>query len=392
MKFINYTNHTINKSDFKYLSYALKQEKLTTGNLVKKFEHKLSKFCKAKYALTTNSATSSLLLSFMSVGAVEDDIIIMPVVNFIAAVNMAKFLKLKIYFSDVDPDTGQSTPELVEQCIKKNGLKNIKIILTMYLGGHAYNVTDFYKLKKKYKCYLIEDACHAFGSKYFLNNKKSYLIGSCKHSDISTFSFHPAKTITTGEGGLITTNNLKIFNRAKLLRSHGLVRPLNKPKNKIYNHWEYENSTLGFNFRLSDLNCALGISQLKNIKKNINKKIKLANAYISYLKNLDFIKIPIIKNEKQLSSVHLLNVIFKKIHTFSEKEAFLKYMLKNYVICQIHYTPIWNFKAFKKINSKNFPNSKLYYIKSVSLPLYSELKLIDVKKICTLIVKYHGSK
>jgi dTDP-4-amino-4,6-dideoxygalactose transaminase len=388
MKLINYTKHKIYKSDFQYLKYSLRQKKLSSGKIVKDFENKLKIFCKSKYSLTTNSATSSLLISYMSLNVKEGDIIILPIINFIAAANMAKFLKLKIYFCDVDPVTGQSTPELVEKCIKENKIKKIKIIVTMYLGGHAYNVVNFYKLKLKYRCYLIEDACHALGSKYFLN-KKSFMIGSCKHSDISTFSFHPAKTITTGEGGLITTNSYKIYNKAKQLCSHGLIRPTSSSKDKVYKHWKYDSFSPGFNFRLSDINCALGLSQLKNIKKTIIQKINLINIYKYYLKKLDYIEFPSIKDKSQYSSVHLLNVIFRNINTISQKEKFLEYLAINKVICQIHYNPMWNFKSFQNLNPKKYLNSKIYYIKSVSLPLYSNLTSKDVKKICRLIIKYY---
>jgi dTDP-4-amino-4,6-dideoxygalactose transaminase len=159
------------------------------------------------------------------------------------------------------------TPETLLACIKKNKLKKIKAILTMYMGGFPENVVEFYKIKKKYRCFLIEDACHALGAKYEHKSKDIY-IGSCKHSDIAVFSLHPVKTITAGEGGLVTTNSKLIYQRILELRSHGIIR------NKKNYHWKYNIYELGFNYRLSDLNCALAISQLKkiNLLSSIDQK------------------------------------------------------------------------------------------------------------------------
>ena len=135
----------------------------------------------------------------------------MPAINFIAVYNMAKLMNAKIFLADVDSLTGQMTPKTLLKCIKNNKLKKIKAIVTMYLGGYPENVIEFYKIKKRFNCYLIEDACHAFGARYFYN-KKYLPVGCCKHADISTFSLHPVKSITTGEGGIITTNNKSFYN------------------------------------------------------------------------------------------------------------------------------------------------------------------------------------
>ena len=212
MKKIPYGRQYIDSQDIRIVSKALQEDLITTGRYVKKFEKKISDFLKVKYAVSCNSGTSALHLALMAINLKKDDVIIMPAINFIAVYNMARFMNAKIILSDVDALTGQMTPNLLLECIKNNKLKKIKAIITMYLGGYPENVVEFYKIKKKFKCYLIEDACHALGSRY-LFNKKFLPIGSCKHSDISTFSLHPVKTITSGEGGLVTTNNKFFYNR-----------------------------------------------------------------------------------------------------------------------------------------------------------------------------------
>ena len=255
IKIIPYGRQYIDQSDINLVSTSLKQDMITTGNYVKKFENKTSKFLKAKYTLSCNSGTAALHLAFCAVGLKKNDVIIMPAVNFIAAFNMASNLGANIYLADVDSATGQMTPKTLINCINKYKLTKVKVILTMYMGGFPENVFDFFKIKKKYKCILIEDACHAFGAKYYAQDVQ-YKIGSCNHSDISIFSFHPLKPITTGEGGLLSTNSKKFYNLAKIFRSHGIIK--NKKK-----YWEYDVIKSGYNYRLSDINCALGISQLK---------------------------------------------------------------------------------------------------------------------------------
>ena len=175
----------------------------------------------------------------------------MPSVNFVSSYNICITLGAKVYLADVDEYTGQMTPNTLNQCIKKYRLRKVKAIIHMYNGGHPIDAEKFLYFKKKLNCYIIEDACHALGSSY-LYKKKFIKVGSCKHSDISTFSLHPLKTITTGEGGLVTTNNLKIDEKIKIFRSLGIKRKFNK-------HWKYDVVLKGFNFRLNDFQCALNL-------------------------------------------------------------------------------------------------------------------------------------
>ena len=188
MKNIYYGRQYIDKSDLKSVSDSLLEDKITTGNLVNKFENKLKKYLKCNFVKVCNSGTSALHLAYTAVGLNKKSIIVMPSVNFISAYSMAKLIGAKIFLADVDQDTGQMKPENVVSVIKKNKLKKIDVILNMYLGGYPENTKEFFLLKKKYNCLLIEDACHAFGASY-KTNKQTHKIGSCKHSDISIFSF-----------------------------------------------------------------------------------------------------------------------------------------------------------------------------------------------------------
>ena len=381
MKTIPYGRQYIDSRDIKSVSQALKQNLITTGNYVKKFEDKISKFLKAKYVASCNSGTSALHLAFMAIDLKKNDIIIMPAINFIAAYNMAKLMNAKIFLADVDSLTGQMTPETLLNCIKLNKLKKIKAIVTMYLGGYPENVIEFCNIKKKLKCYLIEDACHALGAKY-LYNKQYFPIGSCNHSDIATFSLHPVKTITTGEGGLVTTNNKILYNRIISSRSHGI----HKDKNF---HWKYSINESGFNYRLSDINCALGLSQLKKINKFINYRKKVFSIYQDNLKKINYIINLPSYYQKNKPSFHLflISVNFKSLKL--NKDKLLKFFKKNNILAQYHYIPIYKFKLFnKKINLNFFKGAEAYYKNTISLPIFFNFKFESQKFILERIKSF----
>ena len=223
MKHLPYGRQFIDTNDKRTVLNSLSNELITTGPFVKKFEQKLNKFLKCKYSHVCSSGTAAIHLAILSLGLKKNDVVLMPAINFIASYNLAKIMQLKIYLVDVDEITGQITPNKVLDCINKNKLKTIKALIVMYNGGFPEHINDFYNLKKKFKFFLIEDACHALGAEYRYKNK-FIRVGSCKHADISTFSLHPLKTITSGEGGIVTTNNLKISKNIQLFRSHGILR------------------------------------------------------------------------------------------------------------------------------------------------------------------------
>ena len=373
MKTIPYGRQHIDNQDIRLVSKALKEDLITTGRYVKKFENEISDFLKVKYTASCNSGTSALHLALMAINLKKNDVIIMPAINFIAVYNMARLMSAKIFLADVDPLTGQMTPKLLLECIKNNKIKKIKAIVTMYLGGYPENVIEFYNIKKKFNCFLIEDACHALGSRY-LFNKRFLLIGSCRHSDISTFSLHPVKTITSGEGGVITTNNKVFYNRIVSLRSHGI----NKDKNY---HWKYNLSRSGFNYRLSDINCALGLGQLKKINKFLNYRKRIFNIYKNELKkNINIVIFPSYRISKPSYHLFLISINFKKIR--STKDKLLEFLRKNNIFCQYHYIPIYKFKLFnQKVNLKYYKGTEFYYKNTLSLPIFYNLNINFQKAI-----------
>ena len=385
MKFIPYGRQSINKDDKKSVLKSLESNLITTGSHVTKFEKKSKKYFGSKYSLACSSGTAGLHLAFLSIDVKKNDNIIMPAINFIASYNMLSLLGANIYLCDVDSDTGQMSPKLILQCIKLNKLKKIKAIVTMYLGGYPLNIVRFHKIKSRYKCFLIEDACHALGAKYKVSNK-FYKIGSCKHSDIAIFSLHPVKTITAGEGGIICTNNQNINKKILLLRSHGIQR--------TKKHWIYDIKFCGYNYRLSDINCALATSQLSRIHDFVLKREKIYDYYKKKLIDLQK-EVSIINfNEKISPSYHLLIAFFNFKKMKINKDFLIRMLLEKKIIVQQHYIPIFKFEKIfnRKIDIKNFKGTISYYDNAISLPIYYDLskKKIDyiVKIIKDIMHKY----
>ncbi len=381
MKNIPYGRQCIDQNDKKIVLNSLKNNFITTGPYVEKFENKLKKYLKCKFSHVCSSGTAALHLAMLSMDLKKNDVILMPSVNFIASYNMAKAMNLRVHLVDVDDDIGQITPKKVIECIKKNRIKKIKALITMHHGGYPEHTIDFYNLKKKYNFIIIEDACHALGAEYKYRNN-FVKIGSCKHSDICTFSLHPVKTITSGEGGVITTNNLAISKKIKLFRNHGINKDIKQ-------HWKYDILNVGYNYRLSDINCALGLSQLDKINLFLNKRKKIYNKYYKELNNFSSnLKIPkYSKNIKPSFHLFLISINFDKLG--KKKDHFFKYLKSYKIFTQFHYIPIYKFSIYKEKKTKLIGSEK-YYKNVLSIPIFVELKDIEQKKIITIIKKYFG--
>ena len=251
------------------------------------------------------------------------------------------------------------------------------------MGGFAENVKEIYNLKLKHKFFLLEDSCHAFGSSIKYNSKK-YKIGSCKFSDMATFSMHPVKTITSAEGGIVTTNNKNLANKIKLIRSHGLLRGKKE-------YWKYYSKYDGLNYRLSEINCALALSQLQRVDEFVKKRKKIYETYKKKLKNFtDYIFFPNYENSDG-SSYHLNIVHLNLLRINGNKDKFIKYLNRYNIYPQFHYTPIYRLKMLKNIKTSKYIGSEEYFLSALSLPIYVNLnnKMLSfvVKKIIGYLIK-----
>lgn len=381
MKKIFYGKHFIDEQDIKFVTKTLKSSFLTQGPVTEKLENQLKKKLNVKYVSSCNSGTAAIHLALLAIGLKQGDIVVMPTINFIASYNLCKSMGAKIILVDVDKFTGQMRSHHVINQIKKIKKKNIKIkaIINMIHGGYPENLKEMFKLKEKFKCFLIDDACHALGARFYLKNKL-YHVGSCKLSDISTFSLHPVKPITSGEGGIVTTNNKKLEKKIKLLRSHGLVK--NKKE-----YWKYQYVDCGFNYRLSEINASLVLSQLKKLTKFREKRKKIFNTYYQSFKNQKEIILPQYK-DINMSAFHLFLIHLNFKYIEQNKQAFIKFLNQRNIFPQYHYIPIYKLDKNYRYLKKDFIETEKYYRSALSLPIYYDLSNSDQKFVISIINKY----
>lgn len=378
-KIINYGSQFIDQVDLKQVNKTLISDYLTQGPNVKIFENHLKSFFKSKYAVALSSGTSALHLGIKSLKLKNDTFVITTPLTFISTASSILMNGLRPIFSDIDKTSFTLDPNKVEDKIKKNS--NIKAIVGVDFAGHPCDWESFYFLKKKYDVKLINDNCHSMGSKYL--NNYGYAV---KFADIVTHSYHPVKNFTTGEGGAILTNNKKYYNYILQQRSHGIVKE--KKSNKI-GLWHYEVKDFGYNYRITDIQSSLGISQIKKLEKFIKIRRRIAKSYDDFFKNYSkFIEIPQVKDKNYFHSYHLypLKINFKKINI--NKKNFFKKILQKKIKLQVHYVPLYKQPFLKKyIFKENFVNTENYYNKAISLPIFVGLTKNIQNYICKTILK-----
>ena len=377
-RMIPYAKQDISDEDIDSVIEVLKSDFLTQGNKVPLFEDIISERVGAKYALAANSATSCLYLSCLSLGLSKEDILWTCTNSFVASANCALYCGAEVDFVDIDPLTWNISVEILEEKLKTaRKIKKVpKILVLVHLAGNPCDLQKVFDLSKEYGFSIIEDASHALGSKYSGEH-----IGSSVYSDISVFSFHPVKNITTGEGGMILTNNQKLSEKIHLYRSHGITRDTKKMINKEEGLWYYEQLLLGFNFRMSDIHAALGISQMNSLDKFISKRNELSQIYTEELKGLP-LTIQRVRKE-DLSAWHIF-VIRLKLSELKLSRLEIYNSLRNKGIgVNVHYIPVHLHPFYKNLgfNKGDFPNSENYYDGAITIPMFTKLKKKEIKYV-----------
>ena len=270
---IPYSRQNLTNKDLFEVNKVLKSDIITQGKVVNQFELELSKYVGSSYAVATNSATSALHVAVVALGLKKDDLFWTSPISFVASANCGIYCGAKVDFVDIDPDTFNISIYHLEKKLKqaKRTKKLPKIIIPVHMAGQSTDAKKIYELVKPYGIKILEDASHSLGGEF--ENKK---IGCCKYSDITVFSFHPVKMITTGEGGMATTNSYKLASHMKRLTSHGVTRDQNLMTKKSEGKWYYQQIDLGWNYRLTEFQAALGISQLKRLNDFVNKRNKIS--------------------------------------------------------------------------------------------------------------------
>jgi len=367
---IPYGQHNITEQDIQAVVDVLRSDFITQGSAVPLFEKAICDYTSAKFAVACNSGTSALHIACLALGLGEGDWLWTTPITFVASANCALYCGAKVDFVDIDPQSWNlsvSQLEIKLELAKQNSCLP-KVLVAVHLCGLPCDMEEIDRLSKLYGFFVIEDACHAIGGKY-----QKEPIGNGRYSDITIFSFHPVKTITTAEGGVAVTNNLDFAEKMTLFRSHGISKNLDQMTQVPDGAWYYQQLELGYNYRLNDIQAALGISQLKRLDEIVEKREELAVNYDHLLQSLP-IQLPYRTKDSQ-SGRHLYVVrVDEKIHS-----KVFEILRAEGIGVNLHYIPIYKQPYYQEMQKnmsidQEFSEAEQYYKEAITLPLYPELK------------------
>jgi len=366
-KKIPYGKQLIDDSDINEVIKVLKSDFLTQGPEVEKFESAFAEYIGSKYAVAVSNGTAALHLCTLALGVKLGDKVITTPITFVASANCVRYAGGDLVFADIDPETYLLDINKVEAILKSSPKGTYKGIIPVDFAGRAIDLEAFRNLADKYDCWIIEDACHAPGGYSSDSKGKKYNCGNGDFADLAIFSFHPVKHIAAGEGGMITTNNKELCNKLRNLRTHGIQQ--NYELNQ-YNHglWYYEMQELGFNYRLTDIQAALGRSQLRKADAGLEKRKKIAEKYAEV-----FYDKPFILKQPGLVEGHAYHLYVVELE---KRDELHKYLRTKDIFAQIHYIPVHLMPYYRQFGWKegDMPMAENYYKNCISLPIYPSLK------------------
>jgi len=379
MNNIPYGRQSVDRSDIAEVTKVLRSDWLTQGPKIAEFEKALCAYTGAKYAVAVSSGTAALHIASLTAGLKRGDEVITSPITFVASANCALYCGTRPVFADVSPETANIDPEEISKRITRR----TKVIIPIHFAGHPCDLAEIAGIARKKNVMVIEDAAHALGAKY-----KGSRIGSCKYSDMTIFSFHPVKTITTGEGGVVLTNSEKLYRALLLFRNHGITKDGSLMDRTMRGcGWYYEMHDLGFNYRITDIQAALGVSQLKKADQFVEKRRSIAALYNDAFAGNEFFDIPIEKDEAY-SACHLYPIQLKDGCMKRRKDIFAL-LRNNGVGVQAHYIPVYTHPYYRKLGYKRgtCPNAEDYYRREISLPIYPDLKVAQARYVTDTIFK-----
>lgn len=364
---IYYGKQFIDEQDINAVIEVLKSDFLTQGPVIENFEKAVAEYCGTKYAVAVTNATSALHIACLAVGLDRGDMLWTSPITFTASANCGRYCGADVDFVDIDDSTYNMSISALKEKLEKSKIKP-KVVVPVHLAGQSCEMQEIYDLSKQYGFTVIEDASHAIGADY-----KDTKVGCCKYSDMTVFSFHPVKIITTGEGGMVLTNSEELYKKLTLYRSHCITRDENLMTKEADGPWYYQQIGLGLNYRMTELQAALGLSQLAKVDKFVARRRQLAERYNELLKDLP-LKLPY-QNTDTDSSWHLyiVRVDFNKGKK-TKKQIFAEMKAKG-VCLNLHYIPVHTQPYYQNLGFKNgdFPVSEKYYEEAFTLPLYYSL-------------------
>ncbi len=364
MKPIPYGRHSISDQDIEEVVKVLKSDFLTQGPKVNEFEEKFAKYIGCKYAVAVANGTAALHLSVLALNVKPGDKVITTPITFAATANCIRYAGGEVIFADIDPETYLLDINKVEDILRKE--KSIKGIIPVDFAGYPVNLEEYRTLADRYNLWILEDACHAPGGYFYSSDGEKQKCGNSNYAELSVFSFHPVKHIATGEGGIIVTNNKDLYKRLKLLRTHGITKD---PEILVENHgsWYYEMHELGFNYRMTDIQAALGKSQLNRAEINLDKRKKIAAKYFNAFKNSEFVR-----GQSGVVDGHAYHLYILQVE---QRKDLYDYLRENKIYVQVHYIPLHLMPYYRDFGWKegDFPNAENYYKHCISIPIYPTL-------------------
>lgn len=376
--YIPYGRQNISEEDIRAVASVLSSDYLTQGPVVSGFENCVAEYCSVKYALAVNSATSALHLACLALGVGAGDVVWTSPISFVASANCARYCGADIDFVDIDPLTYNMSPAALAFKLADAEVKGKlpKVVIPVHLCGQSCDMEAIYLLSKKYGFHIIEDASHAIGGKY-----KGEYIGNCRFSSVTVFSFHPVKIITTGEGGMALTNDYDIMVKMARLRSHGITRDVEEMTTDPDGPWYYQQLDLGYNYRMTDIQAALGLSQMKRLDEFVASRHKVSDVYEQLLSMLPVTR-PWLHGESY-SAFHLYVVRLQLAAMDSSHKQVFERMRAAGIGVNLHYIPIYRQPYYAKegYDPNDFPEAERYYKEAISLPIYPGLTEAQQKEV-----------
>lgn len=373
--FLPYGRQTIEDDDIAAVVAALRDDLLTTGPRVEAFEGAFAEAVGAEHAVACANGTAALHLTMLALGVREGDLCVVPTTTFLATANCVRYVGAEVVFADVDPDSGLMRPQDLSQALERAAPRGVTAVLPVHLRGEVLDLPTIAELAEAAGAVVVEDACHALGSQR-LHGNVEVPVGSGRWSSAATFSFHPVKTIATGEGGMITTPDAGLAERLRRLRSHGMVRPPGADP------WFYEMAEPGFNYRLPDILCALGHSQLAKLSRFASARQALVARYTEALAPLMPAVRPAAVPEGSVAAPHLMCVLIDFPAVGRTRREVMEDLKARGIGSQVHYIPVHTQPYYRaRYGDLDLPGAKAWYARTLSLPLYPGMEADDVDRV-----------
>lgn len=387
--FLPYGRHWIDEADIEAVAECLRGDWLTTGPRVKAFEDAFAEAVGAKFAVVCANGTAALHMAALAADVGAADVCVAPTMSFLASANGMRYAGARIVFADADPNTGLITPETFRDALDRAGAK-VKMAVVVHLNGAPVDLAEIARLAAERGIVLVEDACHALGGTHPGADNAQHPIGSCVHSAMTVFSLHPVKTITMGEGGVVTTNDAALYDRLCRLRGHGMVRDADSFENAelafaadgTANPWYYEMIELGYNYRAPDFACALAHSQLSKLPMFAERRAALREIYDRELRDLGDLLRPVTQSMEPSTQpvLHLYPVLIDFEALARDRASVMNALRAKGVGTQVHYIPIHRQPYYAKLSGVDLPGADAYYARALSLPYYPLMEPADAAR------------